>query len=53
MLDRPIAYFSALSLGLVIAGALIGRGFARGRERDRFVTVKGVSERPARADLAL
>lgn len=53
MLDRPIVYFSVLSLGLVIAGALIGGGFARGRERDRFVTVKGVSERPASADLAL
>ena len=53
MVDRPVAYFSVLSLGLVIAGALIGGGFARGRERDRFVTVKGVSERPARADLAL
>jgi len=53
MVDRPLVNVAILSLGLVIAGAFVGGGFARGRERDRFVTVKGVSERPARADLAL
>ena len=53
MVDRPLINVAILSLGLVIAGAFVGGGFARGRERDRFVTVKGVSERPARADLAL
>jgi len=53
MVDRPLVNAAILSLGLVIAGAFVGGGFARGRERDRFVTVKGVSERPARADLAL
>src|SRR5262245_47581639 len=51
--DRPILSSGVVSIGLVIAGALVGAGFARGRQTDRYVTVKGVSERPARADLAL
>jgi hypothetical protein len=41
-----------LSLGAAAAGWLAGNGFARGRDTDRFVTVKGISEREARADLA-
>ena len=51
--DRPLLNSIVLSIGLVIAGAFVGLGFARGRQTDRYVTVKGVSERPARADLAL
>jgi len=51
--DRSSLNTAILSLALVIGGALIGAGFARGRQTDRYVTVKGVSERPARADLAL
>jgi uncharacterized protein len=31
----------------------VGWGFARGRASDRFVTVKGISEREVKADLAL
>lgn len=42
-----------LAIGIVIAGWLIGRGFAEGRQGERFVTVKGVAEREVRADLAL
>lgn len=42
-----------LALAIAAAGWLIGNGFREGRRSDRFVTVKGVSERPARADLAL
>ena len=42
-----------LGAGLVLAGLLVGSGFRAGRTSDRFVTVKGVSERPAEADLAL
>lgn len=42
-----------LALGLTLGGALAGAGFARLRTSDRTVTVKGVSEREARADLAI
>ena len=42
-----------LALGLAAAGLLAGWGFARGRAADRFVTVKGVSEREVKADLAI
>ena len=42
-----------LALGLVMAGALVGSGFRAARTADRFVTVKGVSERSVEADLAL
>jgi hypothetical protein len=42
-----------LALGLAVSGLLVGNGFARGRAGDRFVTVKGVAERPVRADLAI
>ena len=42
-----------LALGLAAAGLLAGLGFARGRAADRFVTVKGVSEREVKADLAI
>src|SRR5260370_35610585 len=52
-LDRDVVKSAILSVGLVLAGAVVGGGFARGRQSDRYVTVKGVSERPARADLAL
>ena len=41
-----------LALGSAAGGALIGNGFARGRETERYVTVKGISEREARADVA-
>jgi hypothetical protein len=42
-----------LSLGLIISGLLFGVGVARVRQADRFVTVKGVSERDVRADIAI
>ena len=42
-----------LALGLAAAGLLAGWGFARGRAADRYVTVKGVSEREVKADLAI
>lgn len=42
-----------LAMGLALAGALAGWGFKAGRAADRFVTVKGVSEREVEADLAL
>ena len=42
-----------LAAGLVIGGLFIGGGFARARSADRFVTVKGISEREVKADLAI
>jgi hypothetical protein len=42
-----------LAAGVVLGGLAIGGGFAKARSADRFVTVKGVSEREVRADLAL
>lgn len=42
-----------LAVGIALGGLLAGMGFARGRQADRYVTVKGVTEREARADLAI
>ena len=42
-----------VALGLAVAGMFVGGGIAKGRTADRFVTVRGVSEREAKADLAL
>jgi len=44
-------FFVALAIGL--AGWFIGNGFYKGRAADRYVTVKGVSERDVTADVAL
>lgn len=44
---------AVLAAGVVLGGLAIGGGFAKARSADRFVTVKGVSEREVRADLAL
>lgn len=44
---------AVLAVGLGCAGFLIGNGFASSRTGVRFVEVKGVSEREAKADLAL
>ena len=42
-----------LAAGVALGGLFVGGGFARARQGDRFVTVKGISEREARADLAI
>lgn len=51
--DRLLIPALILAIGLVLAGWLGGRGIAEARAVDRFVTVKGVSERPVKADLAI
>jgi hypothetical protein len=43
----------SLVLGLAIFGAQIGRAVKRGREFDRYLTVRGLSEREAKATLAI
>lgn len=52
-MDRGIVRAVVIALGLALGGLLAGNGFARGRAADRYVTVKGVAEREARADLAI
>ena len=42
-----------LAAAVALAGLFVGLGFARGRAVDRYVTVKGVAEREASADLAI
>lgn len=51
--DRATVPAVILALGIALGGLLVGMGFARGREANRFVTVKGISEREAKADLAI
>jgi uncharacterized protein len=45
--------FVILAVGIALGGLFVGLGFARGRAQDRHVSVKGVSERTAEADLAI
>ncbi len=50
---RTVAASAILAVGLTLGGWFVGHGFAAGRSADRFVTVKGLAERPVSADLAL
>ena len=50
--ERSIASL-ILAAGLALAGLLAGLGLGRIKATDRFVTVKGLSEREAQADLAI
>ncbi len=47
----PLVVF-VMAVGIALAGWFVGNGFYRGRAADRFVTVKGVAERDATADIA-
>ena len=51
--NTSLAAATVLAIGLAVAGWLVGTGFSEGRQLDRFVTVKGVSERTVTADLAI
>jgi uncharacterized protein len=51
--DRSVAQAVIVALGIAAGGALAGNGIVRARLVDRTVSVKGVSERPAKADLAI
>lgn len=51
--DRALGGPLMIAAGIALGGFLAGNGIARVRESDRFVTVKGIAEREARADLAI
>jgi hypothetical protein len=42
-----------IAAGLALGGLFVGGGFLHGRAADRYVTVKGISEREVKADLAI
>ena len=42
-----------IALGLAAGGGLVGHGLYEARVSERFVTVKGVAERPVEADIAI
>ncbi len=50
---RDLIRPTIIAVGLALAGLFVGGGFARGRSADRYVTVKGISEREVQADLAI
>ena len=52
-LQRPLISALILGIGIAIAGWFVGHGFVQSRRADRYVTVKGLSERDVVADLAL
>jgi len=52
-MQRRVVEALIVALGLALAGMFVGGGISKGRTADRFVTVRGVSEREAKADLAL
>ncbi len=51
--QHPTLNHVIIALGVAMGGWFVGHGFVSGRTADRFVTVKGVSEREVKADLAL
>jgi len=53
MHERPLLHTLVLAIAIVLAGMAVGGGVQRFRLADRSVTVKGVAERPVRADIAL
>ena len=51
--ERSLIAAIVLAAGVGLGGFFIGNGFARGRSADRYVEVKGLSEREVTANLAL
>ncbi len=52
-IEKGIIGAAILAVGVAIGGWSAGNGFVNARMGDRFVTVKGISEREAKADLAI
>lgn len=53
MANQSLVRVIVLAAGIVAGGWAAGQGFVRARLGDRFVTVKGISEREVNADLAI
>jgi len=53
MESRSVVSTVILSVAIVLAGLLVGRGIIHFRQADRSVVVKGVAERDVRADVGL
>ena len=53
MREGSILATALLAVGVAVAGWFVGNGFVKGRTADRYVSVKGVSERDVVADIAL
>ena len=53
MRDQWLVRVIVVAIGLAVGGWAAGNGVARSRLGDRFVTVKGISEREVTADLAI
>jgi hypothetical protein len=51
--DQWLARVIVLAVGLALGGWAAGNGFVRARLGDRYVSVKGISEREVSADLAI
>lgn len=51
--DRDLIRPIVLAAGIMLAGLFIGVGFTKARSSDKYVTVKGISEREVQADLAI
>ncbi len=51
--DQSMARMAVLAIGIAVGGWAAGHGFVQARVGDRFVTVKGISEREVSADLAI
>lgn len=52
-ISRELAGAGILAAGLALGGLFVGSGFSRMRTNDRYVTVKGISERQVKANLAI
>jgi uncharacterized protein len=53
MLDRSLLRAGILALGIALAGLFVSVGVAKVRSADQYVSVKGISERVVRADIAI
>jgi uncharacterized protein len=51
--ERTTVHVAILALGIAAGGLFAGSGIVRAKAADRYVTVKGVAERDAQADLAI